>query len=70
MIIGIPLLAIVGLIAAFSFQNVTPVSVSLLYWRFEATLPALVCVSVLLGVIVEQLVRQLMAKLSVTARKP
>ena len=58
MIIGILILAIVGSIAVFSVQNVTTVSVSLLYWRFETTLPALVCVAVLLGVIVEQLVRQ------------
>jgi len=62
MAIGILILAIVGMIAAFSIQNVTTVSVSLLYWRFETTLPALVCVAVLLGVIVEQLVRQWAAR--------
>ena len=62
MIIGILILAIVGSIAVFSVQNVTTVSVSLLCWRFETTLPALVCVAVLLGVIVEQLVRQWSAR--------
>jgi len=62
MIIGILILAIVGMIAAFSIQNVTTVSVSLLYWHFDTTLPALVCVAVLLGVIVEQLVRQWTAR--------
>jgi len=58
MIIGILILAIVGMITAFSIQNVTTVSVSLLYWSLETTLPTLVCVAVLLGVILEQLVRQ------------
>jgi len=62
MIIGILILAIVGMITAFSIQNVTTVSVSLLYWSFETTLPTLVCVAVLLGVILEQLVRQWTAK--------
>ena len=58
MIIGILILTIVGMITAFSIQNVTTVSVSLLYWSLETTLPTLVCVAVLLGVILEQLVRQ------------
>lgn len=58
MIIGILVSFIVGLLALFSMQNATAVSVSLLSWRFETTLPVLIIVAVLLGVLVQQLVRQ------------
>ena len=70
MIIGILILTIVGLIAEFSVQNITTVSVSLLYWRFETTLPVIVCLAVLLGVVMEQLVRQWMARQSAKVKKP
>jgi uncharacterized integral membrane protein len=70
MIIGVLLLGIIGLLAVFSVQNVTTVSVSLMYWRFEITLPALIFVAVLLGVVVAQLVRQWAPGRNATARKP
>lgn len=70
MIIGILILVIVGMITVFSVQNVTTISVSLMFWRFETTLPALVFVSVLLGVVVEQLARQWAARRSAKVKKP
>lgn len=63
-IVSILILAIIGAIAVFSVQNVTTIVVSLLSWRFETTLPVLVCVAVLLGVVVEQLVRKLVMRRS------
>lgn len=62
MIIGICILTIVGLLAIFSVQNVTSVSVSLLHWRFETSLPMLVFVAVLIGVVAEQLIRKWIAR--------
>jgi len=64
MITGILILAIIGMVTLFSIQNVTTISVSLLIWRFETTLPALIFISVLLGVIVEQLARKWAARRS------
>ena len=58
MVARILLLAIVGLVALISFQNVTEVSISLLFWRFETTLSAIIFIAVLAGVVVAQLVRQ------------
>jgi len=69
MIIGILILSIVGPIVEFSVQNVITVRISLLYWRFDTTLPVIVCVAVLLGVIVEQLVRQWSARRSAKVNK-
>jgi len=58
MISGILLLAIMGLVALISFQNVTAVSISLLHWRVETTLPVVIYAAVLAGIVVAQLVRQ------------
>jgi uncharacterized integral membrane protein len=58
MIIGILIIIIVGLTGVFSIQNTTTVSVSFLQWKFETSLTILIFVAVLLGVVVEQLVRQ------------
>ena len=69
MSVGI-LILIIGMVTLFSIQNVTPVSVSVLFWQFDTTLPLLFCVAVLLGVIVEQLIRQLATKRGAKAGKP
>ncbi len=58
MILGILILIIVGLMIAFSIQNTTAVSVSLLQWKFDTSLTILIFAAVLLGVVVDQLVRQ------------
>jgi len=58
MISIILIVTIIGVVTLFSIQNITTVSVSLLHWKFETTLPALVCLAVLLGVVVAQLVRR------------
>lgn len=58
---GILILAIIGIVTLISIQNVTAVSLSLLYWRFETTLPVLIFVSVFFGVAVEQLIRRWLA---------
>jgi uncharacterized integral membrane protein len=68
-ITGILLVVIIGLISLFSVQNSGSVSISLLHWKFDTSLPVLVCVAVLLGVVVEQLVRHWASKWSIGIRK-
>jgi uncharacterized integral membrane protein len=70
MIIGILILIIVGLMGVFSIQNTTTVSVSFLQWKFETSLTILIFVAVLLGVVVEQLVRQWGARRNAKIDKP
>ncbi len=69
MIIVILILIIIGTVTLFSIQNITSVTVSLLVWRFETTVPILVSVAMLLGVFVEQLVRQWAARRSAKDKK-
>jgi uncharacterized integral membrane protein len=51
MITLILLLFIIAVVAAFSAQNATPVAVSLLSWRFEASLALVILLSLLAGII-------------------
>jgi uncharacterized integral membrane protein len=70
MIIGILILTIVGLVAVFSIQNAIAVTVSFLQWRFETSLSLLICIAVMVGVVVEQLVRHWGAGRSAKIKKP
>lgn len=52
MIIIVPLLAIIALVTIFSVQNASPVAVSFLFWRFEASLAIVIFLSVLSGILI------------------
>jgi uncharacterized integral membrane protein len=45
------LIFIIAVVAAFSAQNATPVAVSFLSWRFEASLALVIVLSLLAGII-------------------
>ncbi len=49
------LLVIVALVTIFSVQNASPVAVSLLFWRFEASLAIVIFLSVLTGIVMAAL---------------
>lgn len=49
MIATIFIMIIVTLVAIFSVQNAEPVTISFLYWKFEASLAIVVFLSVLCG---------------------
>ncbi len=51
MLIAILLLLILGLITLFVLQNTLPVTVSFLFWKFEASLAIVIFISVILGMI-------------------
>jgi len=51
MITLILLIFIIAVVAAFSAQNATPVAVSFLSWRFEASLALVIVLSLLAGII-------------------
>ena len=51
MIIVALLLIIIAIVTIFSVQNASPVAVSFLFWKFEASLAILVYLLVLLGVV-------------------
>jgi len=48
----IVVLLVVFLVALFSVQNASPVAISFLFWRFEASLAIVIFLSVLAGVLV------------------
>ncbi|GAB4422364.1 MAG: hypothetical protein OHK0032_17880 [Thermodesulfovibrionales bacterium] len=50
------LLIIVAVVAIFSVQNAVPVSVSFLFWKFEASLAIVVFLSVLAGIVITALI--------------
>ena len=50
MIAIVLLFAIVALVTIFSVQNASPVAVSFLFWRFEASLAIVIFLSVLCGI--------------------
>jgi len=52
MITIVLLFFIVAVVAAFSVQNATPVAVSFLSWRFEASLALVIVLSLLAGIII------------------
>jgi uncharacterized integral membrane protein len=43
---------ILAIVALFSVQNASPVAISFLFWRFEASLAIVIFLTVLIGVIV------------------
>lgn len=51
MVTLILLIIIIAVVAAFSAQNATPVAVSFLSWRFEASLALVIVLSLLAGII-------------------
>jgi len=51
MLVAILLLLILGLITLFVLQNTLPVTVSFLFWKFEASLAIVIFISVILGMI-------------------
>jgi len=52
MITIVLLLAIVALVTIFSVQNASPVAVSFLFWRFDASLAIVIFLSVLSGILI------------------
>jgi uncharacterized integral membrane protein len=48
----IVVLLVVFLVALFSVQNASPVAISFLFWRFEASLAIVIFLSTLSGVVV------------------
>jgi uncharacterized integral membrane protein len=51
MLVALLLLLILGLITLFVLQNTLPVTVSFLFWKFEASLAIVIFISVILGMI-------------------
>jgi len=45
------LLIVVAIVAIFSAQNAIPVAITLLFWKFEASLAIVIFLSVLAGII-------------------
>lgn len=52
MIAIVLILAIVALVMVFSVQNASPVAVSFLFWKFEASLAIVIFLSVLSGILI------------------
>jgi uncharacterized integral membrane protein len=52
MITVILVVLVIAVVAAFSVQNATPVAISFLVWRFDASLALIVLLSFLTGMIV------------------
>lgn len=46
------LLVIVALVTIFSVQNASPVAVSFLFWRFDASLAIVIFLSALSGILI------------------
>lgn len=63
------LLSIVALVTIFSVQNASPVAVSFLFWRFDASLAIVIFLSVLSGILLA-VVFSFSGKLRHSARKP
>ena len=51
MIAIVLILAIVALVTVFSVQNASPVAVSFLFWRFDASLAIVIFLSALSGIL-------------------
>lgn len=52
MITLIIVLVIIAVVTVFSVQNATPVAISFLFWKFEASLAIVIFLSVLAGVVI------------------
>ena len=51
MVIFIILLIVVAIVAVFSVQNAAPVTITFLFWRFEASLAIVLFLTVIAGII-------------------
>ena len=49
-------LIIIVLVAAFSVQNAAPVTISLLFWKFQASLAIVTFLSVLIGAVIATII--------------
>ncbi len=56
MITTILIIIIVAVVAVFSIQNATPVSVTFMSWHFDASLAIIILLSVLTGFIIGMIV--------------
>ena len=56
MVLIIVLLIIVGIVAVFSVQNASPVAITFLFWKFEASLAIILFLTVLAGIIAGALI--------------
>lgn len=52
MIIAVLLLIIIAVVTIFSVQNASPVAVSFLFWKFEASLAIVIFLSVFSGILI------------------
>ncbi len=46
------IIAVIAVVTTFSVQNASPVAVSFLHWRFEASLAVVIVLSLLAGVVI------------------
>jgi uncharacterized integral membrane protein len=60
MTILIILLIVISLVAIFSAQNAMPVTISFLFWKFEASLAIVIFLSALAGMIVGAIIVSLL----------
>jgi putative membrane protein len=60
MAILIILLIVISLVAIFSVQNALPVTISFLFWKFEASLAIVIFLSALAGMIVGAIIVSLL----------
>lgn len=56
MFTAVILLVIVAIVAIFSVQNASPVAISFLFWKFDASLAIVVFLSMILGAIIATVV--------------
>jgi uncharacterized integral membrane protein len=53
-------LVAIGIVALFSVQNAIPVTITFLFWKFEASLVIVIFLAVLLGVLIGAIARSFM----------
>ncbi len=56
MITIVILLTIIATVAVFSIQNATPVAITFLLWRFEASIAIIVFLSILAGIVITAII--------------
>ena len=62
-------LIIIAIVALFSAQNAEPVVVSFLTWRFEASLPIIIVLCMLIGISIGMIITSLFRRKRVRERK-
>jgi putative membrane protein len=53
------LLIVIAFVAIFSVQNALPVTISFLFWKFEASLAIVIFLSVIAGIIIGAIIASL-----------